>query len=167
MKLNYPGSVLFSILKKALIILSVMLIILIVAKELGILKKDDGVKEEISDDKQDVRPIPVQEKIIVPKVIYNLSGRITKIDGNTIVFGAEMYDVGEKGDRSVREEERMAIVNPQTKISILSFVDRSPVDKKINFSDLKTGYYVEIISSSDISGAEEFVAAQIRVKQAL
>lgn len=166
MKSNDQKVAVFYLLKKLFLILAVALIVS-VALDFGISKKNDGANEQSNNNKPDSKPIPVQEKIVVPKVIYNLSGRITKIDGNTVIFNAEIFSVDDRGERSVREEQRMAIVNSQTKINSLFFVDRSPVEKKIGYGDLKTGDYVEIISSSNISEAKEFIAVQIRVKQAL
>lgn len=153
------------VLKNLLAIVTILMIVM-VALNLVLPQKEKGVVVE-KDKKSDIKPVPVQEKIVIPEVIYNLSGKITKIDGNTIVFNAEIYSVDGKGASSVREEQRSAIVNSGTKLSSLSFVDRSPVDKKIDFSDLKPGDYVEIVSNSDISGAEEFLATRIRVKPSL
>lgn len=160
MKLNngYVLKGLFAVLAIALITAALM--------NAGIFWKNEGTKE-IGSDKPDAKPVPVQEKIIVPKVIYNLSGKIKKIDGNTIVFNAEIFSVDEKGERSVLEEERRAIVNSQTKVSSLSFVDRSPVKKEIKPSTLKPGDYVDILSGSDISNAEEFLASQITLKPSM
>lgn len=156
-----------SFVLKNLLAIVVMLMIVLIVLSPALRQKDIGKVKE-SDKNSDIKPIPVQEKIIVPKIIYNLSGKITKIDGNTVVFNAEINNVNEKGVLiESREEERRAIVNSTTKISSLSFVDRSPVDKKINFSDLKSGDYAEIISSSDISNAKEFLATQIRIKTSL
>lgn len=166
MKSNKIESETFFVLKNLLAI-AVMLVIITVVSGLALQQKESGNSGEIIDKKSDMKPIPIQEKIIVPKVIYNLSGRISKIDGNTVIFNAEIYSVDEKGARSVREEERRALVNYQTKFSSLSFVNRSPVDKIIKLSDLKPGDYAEILSSSDISNAKEFLATQIRIKTSL
>ncbi|MFA6096460.1 MAG: hypothetical protein WC788_02425 [Candidatus Paceibacterota bacterium] len=155
------------IVPKNILIIVLMVLVVAVAIGLGLRQKEGGTTEEPVVERSDIKPIPEQERIIVPKIIYNLSGKITKIDGNTIVFNAEMYNVDEEGVRTVREEERKAIVNPQTKVSSLTFVNRTPVEKNIRLSDLKPGDYIEAISSSDISKADDFLAAKIVVKSSL
>ena len=152
--------------RNILIIVAVVLV-LAVAIGLGLRQKGGGTTEEPVVERSDIKPIPEQEKIIVPKIIYNLSGKITKIDGNTVVFNAEIYNVDEEGVRTVREEERRAIVNPKTKLSSLTFINRAPVEKDIRLGDLNPGDYIEAISSSDISKANDFLAAKIVVKSSL
>lgn len=163
MKSNDQKAAIFYLLKNLLLVLAVALIVSIVTDS-GIFKKNDGANEQSNSDKSDTKPIPVQEKIVIPEDVYNLSGRILKIDGNTIIFNAEIYGVDEKGERIVRNEQRLAIVNAQTEISTLVFVNRSPVTKKINFSDLKSGDYVDIISDTYIGKLQEFLAKKVRVK---
>lgn len=144
------------------ILVLALIVVVVLSPEL---RKNGGEKkEEIRNDGSGIEQVPVQEKVVVPQDVYNLSGKILKIDGNTIIFNAEIYGVDEKGERTVRNEQRSAIVNAQTEINGLLFVNRSPVKEKLKFSDLKAGDYVDIVSDVYIGKLQEFLAKRITVK---
>lgn len=116
------------------------------------------------------KPKEVQEtqKITPPKILYNLSGPIQKIEKDSIIFLAIITQFDETGQPIEKTETRKAIITPFTKFSQLTFVEiepgrKTPKETQISFKDLKVGDFVEVISNQDISRAEEFEAIQVRI----
>lgn len=114
-------------------------------------------------DRNEQAALPRESKVELPKVLYNLSGKITKLEANAIIFDATIISKDERGEIVSAIEPRKANIGPAAKISCLAFVNNSPMETKINFSDLKIGDYIEVVSDNDISRAPEFFAIQIRV----
>jgi flagellar basal body-associated protein FliL len=111
---------------------------------------------------------PPPPAVVLPKVIYNLSGEIKKIEPNAIIFEASIPVLGENNQITQKKEIRKAIITPSTTFNKISFVEveekrKKVVESPITFKDLKIGDLIEVISNQDISHAEEFEATQIRV----
>lgn len=106
---------------------------------------------------------PVQPKIELPKVLYNLSGKITGIEKDAVIFNAAVLVKGSGGEIVGDAESRKANIGPVTVIKRLAFIKNSPVESVINFTDLKIGDYVEVISDQDISTAAEFQATRVTI----
>lgn len=107
--------------------------------------------------------LPKQKEVALPKVLYNLSGKITKLDNNAIIFNAEIISLNSNKEIVKTIESRKALVGSSAKFSRLSFVNNSPIETKIELKDFKEGDYIEAISSKDISKAAEFTATQVRI----
>lgn len=106
---------------------------------------------------------PIQSPIELPKVLYNLSGKITKLEKDAIIFNAAISSKDSKGEVVSSVESRKANIDSATAIKRLAFVNNSPVESIIKLSDIKVGDYVEVISDQDISNAAEFSATVVRV----
>ena len=107
--------------------------------------------------------LPKPKEVVLPKVLYNLSGKITKLEEGAIVFNAEIISIGSDKKIIKTIESRKAIISAATNFSRLSFVNNSPVETKIEIKDVKEGDYIEAISDKDISKSAEFSATQIRI----
>lgn len=110
-----------------------------------------------------IPPLPSRPPIELPKVIYNFSGTIAKLEKDAIVFNAEIIGIDEKGEITKTIEPRKANIGSSANIKKLVFVKNSPVESAIKLSDLKVGDYIEVISDQDISAALEFSATQVRI----
>lgn len=148
--------------KKNVIIGSILIILIIV---IGFLIKKYFFPIEI---KPPEEPPEEEPKIILPSILYNLSGAIKKMESNSISFEAELNGLDEKGQLTKRMEVRKAIITPTTKFYHLTFVEIEPGRKTIKespitFKDLRVGDYIEAVSNQDISHAEEFEATLIRI----
>jgi flagellar basal body-associated protein FliL len=111
---------------------------------------------------------PPPPAVVLPKVMYNLSGEIKKIESNAIIFEASIPVLGENNQIAQKKEIRKAIITPSTTFNKISFVEveekrKRVVESPITFKDLKIGDLIEAISNQDISHAEEFEATQIRL----
>ena len=108
-------------------------------------------------------------QISLPKVLYNLTGEIKSLEGDTIVFDANIPVMTEDNQLRSKIETRKAIITPNTKITTLTFLQKegenkkAPVETNISLKELKIGDYIEVISNQDISQKEEFEITQIRV----
>lgn len=109
-----------------------------------------------------------EPKIILPTILYNLSGTIKKLEKDSLSFEAKLTQLDEKGQLIEKMEIRKAIITSTTKFNRLTFVEAEPGRKTIKespiaFKDLKMGDYIEAVSNQDISHAEEFEATLIRI----
>jgi hypothetical protein len=107
-------------------------------------------------------------QVALPKVLYNLSGTIQKIELDFFIFEAKVPMLDEAGQLIQKEETRKVLIAPTTKFITLTFVEvepgrKRPEEKEIFLEDLKIGDYVEVISNRDIYKAEEFGATKIRL----
>lgn len=107
--------------------------------------------------------LPKQKEVVLPKVLYNLSGKIIKLENGAIIFNAEIISIGSDKKIVKTIESRKAIFSSSTKFNRLSFINNSPVETKIEIKDFKEGDYIEAISDKDISKSAEFTATQIRI----
>ena len=109
-----------------------------------------------------------EPKIILPSILYNLSGVIKELEQDSFLFGAKLTELDEKGQILEKTEIRKVIITSTTKFNRLTFVETEPGRKTIKespiiFQDLKVGDYIEAVSNQDISRAEEFEATLIRI----
>lgn len=110
-------------------------------------------------------------KVTVPKILYNLTGSVQKLNSGSFLFEATIFQPYEKEQPSKITEMRKVLVTPVTKFCRLTFVvqegtnTKTPQETPLKFQDLKLGDYVEVISNQDISQAEEFEATQVRILQ--
>lgn len=154
---------------KTILVLSALNIVLIaglsffVFQFLEMNRPRTGVDYNIDKKTDEVIKFPVQPEIKLPEVIYNLSGKITKIEKDAVTFDAAISVKNPAGEIVSDAEPRRAIVGPATNIKKLTFVKNSPVESMINFADLRVGDYIEVISSQDINTATEFTATQIMI----
>lgn len=108
-------------------------------------------------------------KITLPKILYNLTGSILKLENNTVFFDAGIPQIDENGQPVQKREQRTALITPTTKFSSLTFVNQEGSDKKtpletpLTFKDLRVGDFIEVISNRDISQTAEFEITQLRV----
>lgn len=120
-------------------------------------------------------PLPVPEskttqktpKISIPKVLYNISGSIKKINENSLILDAKVVYLDEEDRLSQKTEIKRVTITPNTKFSRLAFIPQGekkvPKETKIFFEDLKVGDYIEVISNQDLSQKERIEASQIRI----
>jgi hypothetical protein len=99
----------------------------------------------------------------LPEILFNLSGKITAIEKDAVIFDAIISSRDSNGEIVSDSESRKVIVGPDTSIKKLVFVKNSPIESEIDFMDLKVGNYIEVISSQDINTAAEFTATQIMI----
>ncbi len=109
--------------------------------------------------------LPKPREVVLPKILYNLSGAIASLDSGSIVFNAEIIKKDENGEIVKSLESRKAIISAGTNFSRLSFDKNIPKEEKLSIADFKVGNYIEVISDRDISNAFEFKATQIRILQ--
>lgn len=108
-------------------------------------------------------------KITMPKVIYNLSGVIQKIEKNFIILEANISYIDETNQVAMKKETRKIIITPATKFNRLTIVATAQENTKkiqeneIAAEDLKVGDIIEAIAASDINNVQEFEATQIRI----
>lgn len=107
--------------------------------------------------------------VSIPGVLYNLAGRIEKIEGEAIVFEAIIPQIDERNQLISKKETRRAIVTSDTSFIRLITAAQQEAglgvsqENQITFKDLKIGDYIEVISSQNISQLIEFEAVKIRV----
>lgn len=97
----------------------------------------------------------------VPQVL-NLVGRISEIEGSYLVI---------KNSQPPGDAPKKVLVTAGTSITKLAFVPTisggqkrfSPQETQIGFRELRAGWVVEALASSNIAGIDEFTAVQIRV----
>ena len=117
----------------------------------------------------ETQPVLESPEPKLPKVLYNLTGRIETIEANAVVFDAVISFVNAAGEIEQKTETRKAVITPTTKITRLVFVtqpgtdSRTPRESQISLGSLQAGDLVEVLSNRDISSAEEFEATQIRL----
>ncbi|MBU4455206.1 hypothetical protein KJ586_01695 [Patescibacteria group bacterium] len=108
-------------------------------------------------------------KITMPKVIYNLSGVIQKIEQNSVVLEANISYIDETNQVAQKKETKKIIITPATKFSRLTITATAQENtKKIQENemaaeDLKVGDNIEAIAASNINNVQEFEATQIRI----
>jgi len=108
-------------------------------------------------------------KVSLPKVLYNLTGKIKNLERNTIVFEANVPVIDENNQPRSKIEIRKAIITPNTKFTRLTFVQKEsdnkkiPLETNITLNDLKISDYIDVISNQDIYQKEEFESTEIRV----
>jgi len=110
-----------------------------------------------------IAPAGKAPEIILPKVLYNLSGKITKIEKSAVTFNATISSKDSKGEIVSGVESRKANIDSSTVIKRLTFVKNSPVESEMKLGDLKINDYIEVVSGQDISVAKEFSVTLIRV----
>jgi hypothetical protein len=109
-----------------------------------------------------------KQKIVIPKVIYNLAGLVQKMEENSFILEASIPQLDKNGNPTQIKEIRRVKITPLTRFSRLTFVaqegkvGKAPVETLITFKDIKGGDYIEVISNQDISHDKEFEASQIR-----
>ncbi len=148
-----------------------LLLILVVVSAAAFLIK--GAKEKIDKPDNGGLPetrnsaplLPKSGEVALPKILYNLSGIIIKIEGNTVIFDAEINRKDENGQIVKSLESRKAVISAATKLSKFSFIGGVPTEEKLVMADFKPGNYIEVISDRDISKALEFSATQLRIFQ--
>ncbi len=116
--------------------------------------------------KEDTTPSfpPTEPPIKIPESFNNLSGKIIKLEKDTITFNAEVFSLNEENEQITTKEIRKATTDSSTKFNRLSFdANGSPAEEKIEFKDFEVGDYVEIISDKDVSKALEFNAIKVRI----
>lgn len=154
---------------KSVFVLSFLCIVLIIAVSFFVFqllhgrRAGDKINPDVNKKTEETFHIPVQSPIELPKVLYNLSGPITVLDSGIITFNAAIVRKSANGEIINSTESRKADITAQTKISKLSFVNRSPVEVNLKFEDLKIGDNIEVISDQDISTKPEFSVTRIRV----
>lgn len=108
-------------------------------------------------------------KITMPKVIYNLSGVIQKIEQNSITLEANISYIDETNQVARKKEIKKIIITPATKFNRLTIVATAQENTKkiqeneIASEDLKVGDNIEAIAASNINNVQEFEATQIRI----
>jgi len=108
------------------------------------------------------------QKITVPKVIYNLAGLVQKLEENSFILEASIPQLDQSGKVTQRKETRKINVTSGTKFSRLTFVaqpgstGKSPLETPMTFGEIKVGDYIEVIANQDISQAQDFEASQVR-----
>ncbi|MDP3057057.1 MAG: hypothetical protein Q8N37_00865 [bacterium] len=151
---------------KSIFVLSVLIIILIIALSFFVLQfsgnGNDGNNSR-NNPAETAAPARKTPEIILPKVLYNLSGKITKIEKSAVIFDATISSKDFKGEIVSSTESRRANIDSATNIKKLVFVKNSPVESVINLSDIKVGDYIEVIAEQDISSAIEFSATQMTI----
>ena len=109
------------------------------------------------------------QKIIVPDIIYNLTGTVQNIEENSIILKANIPHLNEANQPVQRTETRKIVIGPTTNFSRLNFVAQKESGRKaiqestITFQELKAGDHIEVIAREDITKSEEFEAAQVRI----
>ncbi|MBU3925484.1 hypothetical protein KJ854_06185 [Patescibacteria group bacterium] len=150
---------------KSIFVLSVLSIILIIALSFFVLQfsgnGNDG-NNSGNNPAEIAAPARKTPEVILPKVLYNLSGKITEIEKGAVTFSATIFSKDSKGGIVSDIESRKANIDSATNIKRLFFVKNSPVESAIKLSDLKVGDYIEVISDRDISDSAEFPATVIR-----
>ncbi|MCX6761062.1 MAG: hypothetical protein NTZ84_03115 [Candidatus Nealsonbacteria bacterium] len=108
------------------------------------------------------------QKIIIPKVLYNLAGLVQELDKNSFILEASIPQLNDSGKPIQKKETRKVNITSATRFSRLTFVSqegetgKAPVETPMTFSDIKVGDYIEVIANQDISQALEFEASQAR-----
>jgi hypothetical protein len=106
--------------------------------------------------------------VATPGVLYNLAGKIEKLEEGVIIFEAIVPQIDERNQLLSKKETRRAIVTSNTGFSRLIIATQqesgaeTSKENQIDFKDLKIGDYIEVISSQNISQAMEFEATKIR-----
>lgn len=148
-------------------VLSVLNIIFIIALGFFVFQFLDsgkiGTKINPNEKTGEAVRFPVQPPIELPKVLYNLSGKITKVEKDAVIFDAVIFSKDAKGEIASGVEPRKANIDSAVNINRLVFVKNSPIESAIKLSDLKVGDYIEVISDQDISDAAEFSVTLVRV----
>lgn len=119
-------------------------------------------------------PLPEEEEkkepeIVLPKVLYNLSGIIKSTGENFFIMEAFIPELDKDNQLVRRVETRKVFITPDTKISRLTFVAgedegrKTPKETSITFNILKAGDSIEVVSKKDISRIEEFEAIKVRI----
>ena len=107
--------------------------------------------------------------VATPGILYNLAGKIEKLEGETIVFEAIVPQIDERNQLLSKKETRRAIVTSNTSfIRLITAAQQesgagTSQENQIGFKDLKIGDYIEVISGQNISQAMEFEAVKVRV----
>jgi len=109
-----------------------------------------------------------EQKITIPKVIYNLAGLVQKLEENSFILEASIPQLDQSGKVTQKKETRKINVTADTKFSRLTFVaqpgstGKSPLETPMTFGEIKVGDYIEVIANQDISQAQDFEATQVR-----
>ena len=108
----------------------------------------------------------------LPKEIYSFSGKITKIEGNSIWVEAKIrvsrFPLSE-GKEFEKKEMKVNLVNDTEILKIEPIIPPSlppeePVKKTpLKLSDLKVGDRITVISKEDIKGKTEILADEIQL----
>ncbi len=128
-----------------------------------------NLKYQISEG-DETKPRKEQEiQVILPEILYTLTGTIQKLEKESFVFEASIVQLDKNNQISYKTETRKVSIATTTKITRLSFVSSGDKDQKypqeavISYNDLKVKDYIEVISDEDISQAPEIIATQICV----
>lgn len=108
-----------------------------------------------------------QEKIILPAVIFNISGAIQAINPADLMVKALIIRADSNGVLGRNLEMRKVKITSETKFSQLKIEEElgRQIIKEIGFAfkDLKVGDYVEVIANYNIINKTEFEASQVRL----
>ena len=154
--------------KKSLLIIIIPIVILLFLIIIG-LAYFLSEKEEIILDLDQEEEKTNEQKIVIPEIIYNLSGEIKEIKEDYIVFDAIIFK-GYEENKPVREkQERRALITPDTKFTAVSFIllegenKRTIKESETNLKELKIGDSVEVISRQNIKDAQEFEIRELKI----
>lgn len=101
-----------------------------------------------------------------PNEVFSISGKITSIDGNSLVVetsSLERYIPGQEFETKLITIN----TNQQTKIYKLNFSPENPTEfteTVLSFSDLAVGDAVGILSSENIKGKSQVTATEITLQ---
>lgn len=150
-------------------IIAVAVIILIVVLLAGLAGNEQNEKSasyiaKSGNRVQNVVETQERQRVEIPAALYNHSGKILKLEKNAITFNAELFNIREKNTVKKELQERRALVDDKTKIKRLSFENNIVKEEEIDYKDLKVGDYVEVMATTNIAKAEEFVASKVIMK---
>jgi len=107
--------------------------------------------------------------VATPGVLYNLAGKVEKLEEGIIVFEAIVPQIDEKNQLLSKKETRKAIITSNTSFSRLVIATQQETglkkseENQIDFEDLKVGDYIEVSANQNISKLTEFEAIKVRV----
>lgn len=108
---------------------------------------------------------------LLPEEIYGISGKVTKIQDRTISIEADVLvsQFPLPGGKEIERQNIKVNLTEQTKITEFNPLTPPPLpgeaiqEKILEFSDIKIGDTISVISTENIKGKKEVTASQIRV----
>jgi len=152
---NFPKTVAFRVMIFIFVLIAVIILYFISQQSFNFRSVETEKKQEVNNP-------------VLQETIFNLGGTVQEIDKNSFILEATIPWINEDGQLTQKVAKRKVNITSATKIARLTLVSqgekkgKTPIETPINFSDIKVGDYVEVISKIDISQVPEFEAMQIR-----
>jgi len=163
------------IISAVAVLVAVALVFLLIGLKFGKLTEKKAWQVEISKKQEEIKNLQSFLEIFfppLPEEIYNLSGKVTETKDNAINVEAQIRvsRFPLPGGAETEKQNIKVIITDQTKITEFD-LNLNPLlpDGKIrpetilNFSDIKAGDDVSVVSAENIKGKKEISASQVQI----